>query len=176
MSDFRGFDEAWEGYVGRVNELLDEWTPFISTVSDKVDAGTYDANAVSADFPTAVKLVAQSLIGLGAEALDSLASLSSDFSEEELVLGYATDKAKAGAKRTLAVKADLNSVTGEVLPMDRVKPVPTELDPGITTFELDVDGDGMKARTYDGYIVATSPAIPPAPADIEEIPISVTIG
>ena len=36
---------------------------------------------------------------------------------------------------------------------------------------IDVDGDGLKARTYDGYVVATDGA-----GNAEEIFVSVTIG
>ena len=66
MSDPRRFGEALEGYVERVKELLDEWRPFITSVSAKIDSGTYDADAASADFPTAARLVATSMMELGA--------------------------------------------------------------------------------------------------------------
>jgi len=48
------------------------------------------------------------------------------------------------------------SVTGEVLPKGRITFVPDDhLAPGETEFALEVNGNGVKARTYDGWIVAT---------------------
>lgn len=175
MSDFPRFGEAFEGYVERVNELLDEWTPFIKAVSGKIDAGTYDGDSASADFPRVAKLVADSLFGLGSEAIDALAILTSDFSEEEKVT-YSVGAAKAGSTRTLALKGDLTSVTGQVLPKSRVKFKPSTLHSADSAFTLDVNGDGLKARTYDGYVVITTVASATSPADVDEMFVSVTIG
>jgi hypothetical protein len=52
-----------------------------------------------------------------------------------------------------------------------VKPVPATLAVGATDFDLAVNGDGMKARTYDGIIVSAD-----ASGGVEEIKVSVTIG
>jgi hypothetical protein len=177
MSDFPRFGEAFEGWVERVNELLNEWTPFITSVSAKIDAGTYDADAVSADFPTVAKLVSDSLIGLGAEAVDAVAILTADTSEVEQVT-YILGAGKAGSTRALALKGDLASVTGPVLPKGRVKIKPDTLSSSDTRFTLEVNGDGLKARTYDGYVVVTTAtaATANAPADVDEILVSVTIG
>jgi len=176
MSVFLRFGEALEGYVERVNELLDEWTPFIKTVSAKIDAGTYDADAAQADFPAAANLVAKSVIGLGAEAIDAMAILTSSLSEEDEVT-YVIGAAKKGSTRTLAVKDDLTSVTGETLPKSRVKIKPDPLSPSDTRFTLKVNGDGLKARTYDGCVVITTTTTTmAAPADVSEMVVSVTIG
>ena len=63
------------------------------------------------------------------------------------------------------------SVSGQKLPKARVKPVPDTLPPQVTAFDLDIDGDGIKARTYDGVIVATDTS-----GTVEEIKVSVTVG
>ena len=76
----------------------------------------------------AVKLVADSLFLIGSEAVDAFAILTSGFSEKTTVTGYGTDEA-AGTTRTLALKADLKSVTGEVLPHGKVKLLPSTLPP-----------------------------------------------
>lgn len=178
MSDSARFGEALEGWVERANELLDEWTPFLQSVSAKIDAGTYDANAASADFPAAARLVARSVIGLGAEAIDAVAILTSDFSEVDEVT-YFIGAVKAGSTRTLSLKDDLKSFTGEKLLKNRVKIKPDPLSPSDTQFTLEVNGDGVKARTYDGHVVVTTTtagAGAAASTDVDEILVSVTIG
>jgi hypothetical protein len=171
MSDPPRFSEVFEGYVDLANHLLGSWTPFVSGVSAKVDAGTYDSGEAAKDFPTVAKLITDSMMAIGSEAIDALAILTSDFSEETTVGGYGTDPAKAATTRTLSVKSDLTSVSGQVLPKAKVDLKPETLAPTFTQFVLDVDGDGLKARTYDGYVVATDEA-----GGSEEIFVSVTIG
>jgi hypothetical protein len=171
MSNVPRFSEVFEGYVDLANQLLGSWTPFVSGVSAKVDAGTYDADEAAADFPTVAKLVTDSLILIGSEAIDALSILTSDFSEETTVGGYGTDPAKAATTRTLSVKDDLKSVSGQVLPKEKVDLQPDTLAPSHTQFVIDVDGDGLKARTYDGHVVATDET-----GDSEDIFVSVTIG
>jgi hypothetical protein len=111
------------------------------------------------------------LILIGSEAIDALSILTSDFSEETTVGGYGTDPAKAATTRTLSVKDDLKSVSGQVLPKEKVDLQPDTLAPSHTQFVIDVDGDGLKARTYDGHVVATDET-----GDSEDIFVSVTIG
>ena len=171
MNDVNRFGEAYEGYAVLATQLLESWTPFVSDVSAKVGDGTYDAGDAADDFPTFAKLVADSLMAIGSEAIDALAILTSDFDEETTTGGYGTDPAKAGTTRTLTVKDDLKSVSGQVLPKQKVTVKPATLAPTNTQFEIDVDGDGLKARTYDGYVVATDGA-----GNAEEIFVSVTIG
>lgn len=176
MSDVPRVSEAFEGYVVLAHELLGRWTQFTSGIAAKVDAGTYDAGAAQAEFPKAAKLGADSLFLTGSEAVDALAILTSDFSEKTTVTGYGTDPKAAGTTRTLAWKADLKSVTGEVLPHGKVKLLPSTLPPGQTDFTLEVDGEGRKARTYDGHVLATSTATATTPVNVEDIFVSVTIG
>jgi hypothetical protein len=171
MSDVPRFGEVLEGYVDLARHLLQSWTPFVSTVSARVDAGTYDSNAAASDFPTLVKLITDSMMAIGSEAIDAVAILTSDFSEETKVAGYGTDPAKAATTRTLSVKEDLKSVSGQKIPKERVTLKPHTLPPGHTQFVIDVDGDGLKARTYDGYVVATDET-----GGTEDIFVSVTIG
>jgi len=171
MSDVPRFSEVLEGYQDLASHLLESWTPFISGVSAKVEAGTYDSDEAANDFPTVAKLITDSLMAIGSEAIDALAILTSDFSEETTVGGYATDPAKAATTRTLSVKDDLKSVSGQVLPKERVNLEPDTLAPSHTQFVIDVDGDGLKARTYDGHVVATDEV-----GGSEEIFVSVTVG
>jgi hypothetical protein len=171
MSDPPRFSEVFEGYVVLANQLLGSWTPFVSGVAAKVDAGTYDSDEAAQDFPTVAKLITDSLMLIGSEAIDALAILTSDFSEETTVSGFGTDPAKAATTRTLSVKSDLKSVSGQVLPKAKVDLKPDTLAPTFTQFVLDVDGDGLKARTYDGYVVATDET-----GSTEEVFVSVTIG
>jgi len=174
MSSVPRFSEAVEGYGELAQELLGQWAPFAKSVAAKVDAGTYDGGAASADFPVVAKLVTDSWVAIGSEAIDALSILTSDFSEDGRVIGYSTKKATL--PRTLAVKGALKSVTGEVLPHAQIAVEPATLSENETAFVLVFDAHGLKARTYDGWIVATSPATGSAPASVEEIPVSVTIG
>lgn len=171
MSEVPQFSEAVEGYAVLAQQLVADWTPYLTGMSAKVGSGTYTQDAASADFSALAKLIADSLFAIGSEAMDALAISTSTFSEESTVGGYGTDAAKAGTVRTLTVKADLTSVTGQVLPKERVTPVPASLAPSSIEFDLDVNGDGMKGRTYDGYVLSTDAA-----GVVEEIPVSVMIG
>lgn len=171
MNEVSRVGEVLEGYAVLVNQLAADWTPYVNTVSTAVGSGTYDADNAAADFPQLAKLVADSLIAIGSEMVDAYAILTSDFSEQSLVAGLGTDPAKAATTRILTVKGDLVSVSGQTLPHQRVTPVPATLAPTHTQFDLDVDGDGIKARTYDGFIIATDTA-----GAQEEIPVTVTIG
>lgn len=170
MNDVPRFSEVLEGYLDLASQLLNHWTPFLNGVSAQVEAGTYQATDATTGFPAAAKLVADSWMWIGSEAIDALAILTKDFGEQEVVTGYAT--LSTGTTRTLALKGPLKSVTDKELPAHRVTIVPTTLDPNSTEFALHVNGDGMKARTYDGWVVAT-----PAQGGVaEEVFVSVTIG
>lgn len=171
MNEATRLSEAFEGYAELAKELVDQWVPFVGGVSAKVDAGTYDGDAASADFPVVAKLVADSWFAIGSEAIDALSILTSDFSEDGRVIGYGTDDKKAALTRTLVVKAALESVTGEVLPRRQIAVEPATLPEHQTEFTLVFDAHGLKARTYDGHVVATDTA-----GETEEIPVSVTIG
>lgn len=171
MSEVPQISEAVQGYAELAQQLLADWTPYVTGLSTKVAAGTYGPEDIEADFSSLVKLVADSLFAIGSEAVDALAILTSDFSDESTVDGYCTNPAMAGTVRTLTIKGDLKSVTEQVLPKDRVKPVPATLNPKKIAFDLKVDGAEMKARTYDGFVVSTDAA-----GVVEEIPVSVTIG
>lgn len=171
MSETPKFGEVFEGYAELANQLLGIWTPFVSGVSSKVDAGTYDAGEAAKDFPTVAKHITDSLILIGSEAIDALAILTSDFSEETTVVGYGTNPAKAATTRTLSVKDDLKSVSGQKILKEKVALKPHTLAPTHTQFVIGVDGDGLKARTYDGHVVATDET-----GGTEDIFVSVTIG
>ncbi|HJR90039.1 MAG TPA: hypothetical protein VJ782_07800 [Aeromicrobium sp.] len=176
MSDVPQASEAFEGWVVLANELLGRWTQLASGIAAQIDAGTYDDQAAAAEFPKAAKLGTDSLFLIGSEAVDAISILTSDFSEQTKVTGYGTDPKLAGTTRTLAWKDDLVSVTGEELPQVKARLAPAILPPGQTQFTVEVDGSGLKARTYDGYVVATSAATAAASASVEEIFVSVTIG
>lgn len=171
MSDDLHLGEVVEGYAVLATELLKEWSPMVSALSTKVAAGNYQLDDAAADFSAGVKLVASSLFAIGSEAMDAVTVMTSSYSEQRLISGYGTDPTRASTVRSLMVKADLESITGRTLPKERVKPVPATLAVGATDFDLAVNGDGMKARTYDGIIVATD-----ASGGVEEIKVSVTIG
>jgi hypothetical protein len=78
---------------------------------------------------------------------------------------------KAPTVRTLTAKADFKSVTGETLPTSHITFEPDHLEPDETECELRADGNGIKARTYDGWVVATDPN-----GGTSEAPATVTIG
>lgn len=176
MSDVPQVSEAFEGCVVLATELLGKWTLLVGGIAAQIDAGTYDNEAAAAEFPKAAKLGTDSLFLIGSEAVDAISILTSDFSEQVKVTGYGTDPKQAGTTRTLAWKDDLVSVTGAKLPQAKAKLGPATLPPGQTQFTVEVDGSGLKARTYDGYVVATSAATATVPASVEEIFVSVTIG
>ena len=167
MDDVSRIREVVEGYLDLGTQLLKTWTPFVNDVAAKVDTGTFDAADAADDFPTAANLVAHSWMLIGSEAIDALAVLTKSFGEDEAVVGYRTTLAGA----TLAVKGDLESVTKQTLQASRVTVRPAKLAPNDTMFTLEVDGDGLKARTYDGCVVATAEN-----GDTEEVFVSVTIG
>lgn len=171
MSEYPQIGEVIEGYAELAQDLLASWAPYLTSVSAKVGANTYGPADASADFSAWAKLVADSVFRIGSEALDALSILSSDFDEKGAVGVYDVDPQKAIVARTLALKGDLKSVTGKVLPKDRIELVPDTLVPPSTQFELVVDETGMKARTYDGYVLATDAA-----GAVEEIPVSWTVG
>lgn len=171
MSDDLHLGEVMEGYTVLVGELLKEWSPWVTAVATKMATGTYQQADVEADFPAGVKLVASSLFAIGSEAVDAVTVMTSTYDEQRLISGFGTDPGRATAVRSLVVKADLESVTGRTLPKERVKAVPATLAVGVTEFDLAVNGYGMKARTYDGIIVATD-----ASGGVEEVKVSVTIG
>jgi hypothetical protein len=171
MDDVDRLREVIEGYAVLADVLVKKWSPHVTAVSAKVAGGDYKAADAEADFPVTAKLVAETILALGGEALDAVSISTVTFSEQMSTGEYTTQAAMAGSIRTIAVKADLVSATGKTLPKTRVKPVPDTLAPGATKFKLDVDCDGMKARTYDGLIVVTD-----ASGAVEEIAVSVTIG
>ena len=171
MSEVPQISEAVEGYAVLAQQLVTDWTPYLTGLSAKAAAGSYGPDDASADFSALAKLITDSLFAIGSEAMDALAILTSDFSEESKVGGFETDPAKAGTVRTLTLKGDLKSVSGQVLPKERVTPVPASLVPPATQFGLDVNGDGMKSRTYDGFVLSTDAA-----GAVQEIPVTVMIG
>jgi hypothetical protein len=164
-------DKVVKGYEVLADQLLKTWSPYLTAVSTKVAAGNYQPAQAEADFSAGFALAMKSMLAIGSEGLDAISIMTSTFSEQEHVGGYHTDTAHASTARTLTVKADLVSASGQTLPKARVKPSPDTLAPNTTGFDLDVNGDGMKARTYDGVVVATD-----ASGAVEEIQVSVTIG
>ena len=171
MSDVPRFSEAFEGYTDLASELLKDWTPLLTAMSTKVGDNGYTPEQAAEDFAAFAKLVTQSLALVGSESLDALSILTSGFSEEIKVGDLSTGSIDASTTRTLAPKGDFVSVTGEVLPKARIKVVPDMLAPNETEFALDVDGTGLKARTYDGFVVATDEA-----GGTYDYPESVTVG
>lgn len=169
MDELTRLTEVLEGYAELAAELATNWASFLHDLSTKAGTGAYGPDEAAADFPAAARLALTSLMAIGSEAVDALAIMTSDFSEETTEGGLTLPAAKTS--RTLAVKADFTSVTGKVLPKDRITIVPNHLAPGETQFALEVDGDGLKARTYDGWVVATD-------ADGAEVEVkeTVTIG
>jgi hypothetical protein len=171
MTEDLHVDKVLKGYGVLADQLLKSWSPYGTAVSAKLAGGNYQPADAEADFSVGFALAVESMVAIGSEALDAVSIMTSTFSDLEHVGGFHTDAAQAGTVRTLAVKADLVSASGETLPKDRVKPVPATLAPHTTGFDLEVNGDGMKARTYDGLIVATD-----ASGAVEAITVSVTIG
>jgi len=171
MNDVDRLGEVIEGYATLAGVLLKKWSPYLTAVSAKAAAGNYQAADAKADFPAAAKLVVETMLAFGSEAVDALSIATNSFSEQMSTSEYTSNPANAGTTRTVLVKADLVSATGKTLPKERVKPAPGTLAPNLTKFTLDVDCDGMKARTYDGVIVVTDMA-----GDVEEILVSVTVG
>ena len=154
MDEVDRVSEVLDGYSELTKELLAGWTPFLSNLSTKLGAGPYGVDEAAADFPAAAKLTVDSMIAIGSEAIDALSVLTDPFSDETTEDGVL---AKANTARVLTVEADFVSVTGEVLPKSRITFEPDPLPPGETEFALKVNDIGLKARTYDGWVVATNP-------------------
>jgi hypothetical protein len=149
------FSEVLEGYAERARGLVTAWTPFLDDLATRLGAGPYGTDDAAADFPAAAKLAVESMTGLAAEAFDAVSIVTLGFSETATVGGLKF--AKAPTVRALTAKADFTSVTGETLPKSHLTIVPDQLAPNETEFALVADGDGVKARTYDGWVVATDP-------------------
>jgi hypothetical protein len=163
------FSEMLEGYADRSRELVAAWAPFLNDLSTRLEAGPYGPDEATADFPAVARLTVESIVALGAEAFDAASIMTVSFDEKETVGGLML--AKASTTRTLTVKDDLKSVSGETLPKNHVTIDPDHLAPQETTFALSADGTGVKARTYDGWVVATDPN-----GVSSEVPVTVTIG
>ena len=169
MDPVSRFGEVLDGYSDLVDELQASWAQFLNGISTKLAAGPYGPDDAAADFPAAVQLALESMIAVGSEAFDALSIMTSSFSEKTTEGGLVL--AKSNLARALTVKADFVSVTGEVLPKDQITISPDQLPPGETQFALEVNTDGVKARTYDGWVVAT-----PANGKADEVRKTVTIG
>lgn len=171
MTEGSPLGEALEGYGVMVGSLVADWTPYLTALSAKVSADTYGPDDAKAEFPALAKLVADSMIRIGSEAVDALEILTSDFDETSAV-AYAVGKTlKVSGTVTLTLTDDLKSVTGEVLPRSKVTIVPATAVVPDLDFTLEVDGNGLKARTYDGYVRATD-----ANGVVEDFFVSRTIG
>lgn len=171
MNDVPRISEALEGFGDLVSDLEKKWTPFMKQVAVRADDGGYSQSDAEADFPSFVKVVADSLFLAVAQAVRALSILTGDFSTTQTVDATAVDDATT--TRKLAVTDDFVSVTTEVLPKSRVTVVPDTLAPGEKAYKLVIDEDGMKARTYDGVVVAT--VMDPSGGTFE-YPQTVTIG
>lgn len=171
MSENSQYSEVMEGCAELAQKLVADWTPYLTGLSTKMGSGSYGPGDASSDFSALAKLALNSLYDIGSKTMDAISIATLGFTEEETIGGYHTDPAKAGGVRTLKLKGDLKSVCGLVLPQERVTLVPDSLVPSATQFDLEVDKDGMKARTYDGYVLATDQA-----GVTEEIFVSVMLG
>jgi len=163
------FSEMLESYADRSRELVTAWTPYLDDLSTRLAAGPYGIDDAAADFPAVAKLTVESMVALGGEAFDVLSILTLGIDEKETVGGLML--AKASTTRTLTVKDDLTSITGETLPKNHVTVDPDHLAPQETEFTLSADVHGVKARTYDGWVVATDPS-----GATSEVAVTVTIG
>lgn len=170
MSESPQIGEVIEGYAELAQDLLASWTPYLTGLTAKVGANQYGPDDAKADFSVLAKLVTDSMFRIGSEALDALSILSDDFDETGAIDVFDLPQ-KVTGHRTLTLKGDLKSVTGKILPKDRIVLVPDTLVPPATQFSMVVDETGMKARTYDGYVLATA-----ATGAVEEIPVSWTVG
>jgi hypothetical protein len=168
MGEVDRFSEVLDGYSELTNELLAAWTAFLTGLSTTLGAGSYGPAEAASDFPAAAKLAVDSMIAIASEAVDAVSILTSSFSEEATEDGVF---AKANTDRILTPEADFVSVTGEVLAKSRITFHPAQLPAGKTDFELKVDGDGVKARTYDGWVVATD-----SEGHADRVPETVTVG
>jgi hypothetical protein len=171
MSDVPRFSEALEGFGELATALVKQWTPFLTSVSAKVGAGPYTSNDAAVDFPAFAKLVTDSVIAIGSEGLDAVSILTGDFSEQFTIGALSTGSFSVDSVRTLAPKAAFKSVSGAELPTSHIIVDPATLAPHVTDFSLQVTVTGVKARTYDGSIVATDEK-----GDTKEFPMTVMVG
>ncbi|MCX6397949.1 MAG: hypothetical protein NTV23_15785 [Propionibacteriales bacterium] len=171
MSENLQIGEVLEGYAEATQELVAEWTPYLTGLSGKATSGSYGPTEVADEFPALVQLVAASLFKLSGQAVRTVEVLSSDLTEAPSVDGYVVAAQKVATTLTLKLKGDLVSVTGEVLPMKQVTLVPDHVV-APADFDVVADGNGFKARTYDGMVLATDPT----GALVQEIFVSVSVG
>jgi len=171
MTDGSPLGEALEGYGVMFQDLVDDWTPYLTALSAKVGADTYGPDEAKAEFPALAKLVVDSMIRVGSEAVDALEILTSDFDETSSEAYHVVKPLTVTGAVTLTLADDLRSVTGEVLPRSKVTVVPATAVVPDLDFTLEVDGNGLKARTYDGFVRATD-----ANGVVEDFFVSRTIG
>ena len=171
MNDVPRISEALEGYGDLASDLEKKWTPFLKQVAVRANDGVYTQTDAEADFPAFAKVVADSLFLTAAQAVRALSILTGDFSTTQTVDATAVDDATT--TRKLSVADDFVSVTKEVLPKSRLTMVPDTLAPGEKAFKLVIQEDGMKARTFDGVVVAT---VTDPSGGTFEYPQTVTIG
>jgi len=163
--------EVMEGYGVLADQLLKNWTPFLTAVSAKLAAGNYQAKDAEADFGAGAKLFVESMMAIGSEALDAAAIMSSNFDEVVVAGGYDTE-IELDQVRTLTVNDDLTSKSGLTLPKDRVTLEPATLQPQCSHFQTVVNGDGIKARTYDGVVLVTKAS----GVVVDQVDVTVTVG
>jgi hypothetical protein len=171
MDEFKRAGEVIEGWAEATTDLIADWTGYSAALATKLGSGSYGQEEGSADLSIGLRLLTSSAMRMTIEALETWSILTGDFDETLDTGQFATDPLKATGPRSLTVVKDLESVTGAKLPATRVTPVPSTLNTGATVFTLHVDGSGMKARIYDGEVIATDQA-----GGTEAVPVSVTIG
>jgi hypothetical protein len=144
--------------------LVTEWSEQASEVAEKLDAGTYDADAAVADLASTATLAAESWFLLASEALAAVALLS----RQERYVVEDTFDAPAGARLELA--GPLEAGFGELLPVTLLTLDPSQLAPTETAFALRADATSCGAGAYDGWVLAYTDGVPPV-----EVFVSLTI-
>jgi hypothetical protein len=142
--------QVLHGYAALASELIDRWQQQASKTAERLDAGTYDADAAVADLARCASLAAESGVLLASEAIDAVAILAAGRPGPHIVHAGPFFTSVPGAKLELA--GPLTSGFGHSLGLVTLEPA--QLAQGATEFRLRADATRRPAGTYTGEVEA----------------------
>jgi hypothetical protein len=145
--------EVLESYAETAKDLLNKWRTYGSQVTTNLDSPPYKADTAAADLGAAVSLAIETGAELSLAALNAMAMLVEDYSDEIKLVDLSTQH--AGAK--LEWEKDLTNGFGNVIPSAKAKIVPSQLGDGQQAFQVRVDTADCRAGVYEGRLRAVAP-------------------
>jgi hypothetical protein len=146
--------QVMHDYATLASELIDRWEEHASKAAERIDAGTYDADAAVSDLAKCASLAAESGFLLASEAFDAAAILAAGRLNSHIVCSDSFSTSLPGA--SLSVDCPPTNGFGSKLSLITLEPA--QLDPGATEFRLRADATGRTAGTYVGNVEAATAA------------------